>query len=175
MGSGLSKPLRWLVVNNSFIFVVLMYIGIYVNLYIWEIERQISDVAWFNLVMLASWSIAFYLGARLMMKYSLRLLTVLAAGFGGMAFLALTFLKLDNQMAWIAAVAAPVGAMWGCYVSAQNLSVSLVGEGEQFLRYFGIIGVLCQLISVSVPVLAAQVILWFDYIGSFVLMFPIFR
>lgn len=51
---GLSKPLRWLLAHNSLISVVLAYISIYVNLYIWEIERRIFDVAWFNLIMLLS-------------------------------------------------------------------------------------------------------------------------
>lgn len=167
---GLPKELRKLLLMNTVSYTIFIYIGIFVNLYIWEQEHKIFDVSWFNLFVFTAWGFAFAAGAHWLKQWSIRLLFGLSALSGGTAFLLLSFLQLDNRLLWIAMIGVPVGMMWGFASSAQNLSVSMFGKGRDFGNYFAASNTISQLLSMIVPVISAQVIKWFGYDSSFILM-----
>src|SRR5665647_928450 len=98
--------------------IIFNFIGIFVNLYIWEQGRSIFDVTWFNLILFCMWGISFTYGAKLLMRYSTKLLIRIIAICGAATFLLLSFLHLDNRMLWIAIIAIPIGIMWGFYAIA---------------------------------------------------------
>lgn len=162
--------IRSLLIMNAFSFIIFIYIGIFVNLYIWEHAHRIGDVAWFNLVLFLVWGFTFYIGAKMLRRFSIRVLFACSGLSGGIAFLLLSFLHIDNRMLWIAMIGVPVGMMWGFFSSAQGLSISLAGKGKDFANYFAAQGILTQILNVTVPILSAQVIYWFGYPGSFGLM-----
>jgi MFS transporter, YQGE family, putative transporter len=167
---GLPRELLRLLIMNAVSFIIFIYIGIFVNLFIWEQGHRIFDVTWFNLSMFFTWGFAFSFGAGLLKKWSVRLLFGISAGFGGTAFLLLSLLKLDNRLLWIALIGIPVGAMWGFFAVAQNLCVSLLGKGKDFGNFFAASTTVSQILNMSVPLLSAQVIHGFGYTGSFGLM-----
>lgn len=161
------KRLLWMNVVSQIIFI---YIGIFVNLYIWEQGHRIFDVSWFNFSLFLTWGFAFAIGARLLHGWSIRLLFAISAISGGIAFLLLFFLHLDNRMLWILLIGIPVGSMWGFFSCAQNLSLSLFGKGKDFENYFALTSTIGQIINVTVPIVSAVVVQYFGYAGSFIFM-----
>lgn len=156
---------------NASSMIIFNYIGIFVNLYIWEKDKSIFDVTWFNLTMFVSWIIAFAVGARILTRYSNRLLIRITAICGGLTFLLLSFLELDNRLLWITIVGLPVGVMWGLYASTQNMTLSLYGKGRDFEAYFSYSSIIGQAVSIINPIVFAIVIKLIGYNGSFLLMF----
>ncbi|MFC0215880.1 MFS transporter [Paenibacillus chartarius] len=166
-----SKDTKRMLIMNASSNIIFNYIGIFVNLYLWEKNKSIFDVAWFNLVMFVSWTVCFVVGARLISRYSNRILLRCIALCGAAIFTLLSVLELDNRMLWIAVIAVPVGAMWGSYAIAQNITLSMLGRGKDFESYFSLASINGQAISIVNPIVFALVIRWIGYAGSFLLMF----
>ncbi|WP_341416487.1 MFS transporter [Paenibacillus filicis] len=167
----LTGTVRKMLMMNASATVIFNYIGIFVNLYIWEQGHRIFDVAWFNLIMFLAWGFAFATSSRLLSRYTTRLMIQTTAICGGLTFLLLTTLTLDNRLLWIAILAMPVGCMWGTYASTQNITLTLIGKGRDFEQYFATSSIVGQVISIINPVVSALVIQWVGYNGSFMLMF----
>ncbi|WP_146762443.1 MFS transporter [Paenibacillus contaminans] len=167
----MSPELRKMLIMNFVSAIIFIYIGIFVNLYIWEANKSIFEVSWYNLILFTGWGVSYTLGANLLWRYSVRLLLALSAGCGTLAFLLLTYLTLDNRLIWIALIGVPVGFMWGFFASAQNLSIAFFGKGNDVAVYFATASIISQGLSMLVPVVSAQVIGWFGYGGSFTMMF----
>jgi len=151
--------------------IIFNFIGIFVNLYIWEKEKSIFDVTWFNLILFCTWCVSFAVGAKLLTKFSTKLLIRIIAVCGAVTFLLLSFLQLDNRLLWIAIIAVPCGFMWGLYAIAQNISLSILGKGEDFQAYFSLSSIIGQAVSIINPIFFALVINYIGYSGSFLLMF----
>ena len=166
-----SKEIRGILLMNASSNIIFNFIGIFVNLYIWEKEKSIFDVTWFNLILFCVWSLSFAVGAKLLTKYSTKLLIRIIAGCGTITFLLLSFLHLDNRLLWIAIIAIPIGVMWGFYAIAQNISLTALGKGEDFDAYFSYSTLIGQAVSILNPIFFAIVIKFFGYTGSFLLMF----
>lgn len=167
---GLPKDLRRLLMMSTTSYIIFIYIGIFVNLYIWEQGHSIADVSWFNFCLFFSWAFAFAGGAKLLTRQSIRLLFGLSALSGGTAFLLLFFLHLDNRLLWIAMIGIPVGAMWGFFAVSHNFSISSFGKGRDFANYFSISTTITQILNMTVPIVSAQAIRWFGYASSFIIM-----
>lgn len=168
---GLSRELRMLLLMNSVSGIVFIYVGIFINLYIWEQGQSIFDVSWFNISMFISWGIAYTLAARLLSRWSIRALIAISAVFGAVAFMLLTMLEPGNKLLWLTLIGIPVGIMQSVYYTAQNLCVTTLGKNREIAPFFAATNIINQTLNMSIPLLAAQVIRWFDYTGSFVLMF----
>jgi YQGE family putative transporter len=166
----LSQDIRKLLTMNVVSSIVFIYIGIFVNLYIWQKNHLISEVALYNLALFISWGIAFPLSAKLLTRYSIRLLLCISALGGGLAFTYLMTVQLDNRFLWIVLLGIPVGIMFGSSSASQNLSISLAGKNNEFSSYFAALNITSQVLSMAVPFLAAKVIDRFGYNGSFALM-----
>ncbi|KIL40818.1 hypothetical protein SD70_11350 [Gordoniibacillus kamchatkensis] len=167
----ISKDIKRLLLMNASCNIIFNYIGIFVNLYLWEKNKSIFDVTLFNLVLFLSWSCCFIAGARLISLFSNRMLIRSVAVCGALTFALLSFLQLDNRALWIAIIAIPVGAMWGFYASTQNLTLCLIGKGRDFEGYFSYSSIIGQVVSIVNPIVFALVIQWIGYGGSFLLMF----
>ncbi|OXM86648.1 MFS transporter [Paenibacillus rigui] len=166
-----TSQIKRLLLMNASSMIIFNYIGIFVNLYIWEKSRSIFDVTWFNLIMFLTWSLAFAVGSRLLSRFSTRLLIRSTAICGGITFLLLSFLELDNRLLWIACIGVPIGIMWGFYASAQNITLCVFGKGKDFEGYFSIASIIGQVVSIINPIAFAFIIKWIGYSGSFLLMF----
>ncbi|TBL79924.1 MFS transporter [Paenibacillus thalictri] len=167
----ITQPIKRVLLMNAASMIIFNYIGIFVNLYIWEQGKRIMDVTWFNLVLFVVWSLAFALGARLLSVFTTRFLIRTVAISGCLTFLLLSFLHLDSRMLWIAIIAVPVGLMWGFYASTQNITLCIFGKGKDFEGYFSVATIIGQVVSIVNPVAFAFVIKWIGYSGSFLLMF----
>lgn len=166
-----SNEIRGVLLMNASSNIIFNFIGIFVNLYIWEQGRSIFDVTWFNLILFGTWGVSFAIGAKLLTRYSTKLLIRIIAICGAFTFLLLTFLHLDNRLLWITIIAIPVGVMWGIYAIAQNISLSYLGKGEDFDFYFSWASLIGQAVSIVNPIFFALVIRFIGYSGSFLLMF----
>ncbi|MDD9269020.1 MFS transporter [Paenibacillus sp. GCM10023248] len=167
----ISGQMKRLLLMNAASTIIFNYIGIFVNLFIWEKNNNISEVVWFNLMMFVTWTVAFAVGSRLLTKYTTRVLIRTNAVCGGIVFLLLSVLELDNRVLWITIIAVPIGVMWGFYASAQNITLSVYGKGRDFEQYFSIANIINQLVSIINPIAFALIIQWIGYSGSFLLMF----
>ncbi|MBB6693194.1 MFS transporter [Cohnella xylanilytica] len=166
----MSAEIRKLLVMNAITSVVTVYIGIFVNLYIWQENQRIADVSLYNMAMFVSWGAAFAAAAKLLTRFSIRLPLCLSALCGGAAFFYLMTSHLDNRTLWIVLLGLPVGAMFGLAQAAQNLGVALQGRGSEFAPYFAAVHIIVQVVSIAVPIASAKVIDGFGYGGSFALM-----
>ncbi|MEF3311997.1 MFS transporter [Paenibacillus sp. GYB004] len=160
---------KWLVMNMMS-YTIFVYVGIFVNLFIWEKHRLIFDVAWFNLLMFLTWAFAFAAAAHLLSRFTIRVLLGISAASGGTAFALLSFVELDNRLVWIACIGIPVGIMYGFFSAAQNLSVSMSGSSAELGHYFTAAGSIQQVVTLAVPLLSAIAIHYFGYSSTFVLM-----
>jgi YQGE family putative transporter len=167
----IAASIRKVLIMNAAATIIFNYIGIFVNLFIWEKSHSIFDVTWFNLILFITWSLAFAGGSRLLIKYTTRLLIRVMAICGAITFLLLTLLTLDSRLLWIAIIAVPVGVMWGCYAASQNITLSAIGKSGDFEGYFSIATIIGQAVSIVNPVVFAFIIKWIGYSGSFILMF----
>jgi YQGE family putative transporter len=168
---GMNRDIKRLLLMNTSSMIIFNFIGIFVNLYIWQKNQSIFDVAWFNLVMFITWGFAFICGTRLIKKWTTRLLIRVVALCGAVTFTMLSFLELENRMLWIACIAVPVGIMWSLYAVAQNISLTILGKGKDFESYFSLASIIGQIVSIVNPLLFAGVISLIGYNGSFLLMF----
>ncbi|MEC0268990.1 MFS transporter [Paenibacillus anseongense] len=167
----ISGQMKRLLLMNAASTVIFNYIGIFVNLFIWEKNNNISEVVWFNLIMFITWTFAFAVGSRLLTSYTTRVLIRTNAVCGGVVFLLLSVLELENRLLWITIIAIPIGVMWGFYAAAQNITLSVYGKGKDFEQYFSIANIINQLVSIINPIAFALIIKWIGYSGSFLLMF----
>ncbi|TVY07590.1 MFS transporter [Paenibacillus cremeus] len=163
--------IKRLLMMNAASNIIFNYIGIFINLYIWEKNKSIFDVTWFNLILFILWSIAFAVGSRLLSRFTTRLLIRTVAISGALTFILLSFLELDNRLLWITIIAIPIGIMWGFYASAQNITLCVFGKGKDFEGYFSVASIIGQVISIINPIAFAFIIRWVGYSGSFLLMF----
>ncbi|MFC5448717.1 MFS transporter [Paenibacillus aestuarii] len=166
-----SGQIKRLLLMNASSTVIFNYIGIFVNLYIWEKNHNIFEVVWFNLIMFATWTLAFAVGSRVLTSYTTRVLIRANAICGGIVFLLLSVLELENRLMWITIISIPIGVMWGFYASAQNITLSVYGKGKDFEQYFAIANIINQIVSIINPIAFALIIKWMGYSGSFLLMF----
>ncbi|SEB51396.1 hypothetical protein [Paenibacillus sp. GP183] len=166
----MSKYLRKMLMLNVMSSMISIYIGIFVNLYIWEKNHKVAEVAFYNLVMFVCWGLAFYIGAKLLTRFTIRLPLCLSAISGGAAFTYLMTVQLENRYLWIVLLGIPVGLMFGLFQSIQNLGISLNGKEGEFSAYFAAVNVISQALSIAVPFIAAKAIDWFGYGSTFVLM-----
>lgn len=166
----MSADLRKLVTMNTISSIIASYIGIFVNLFIWEFDHSIAEVSLYNMSMFISWGIAFIVAAKALNRFSIRLPLAVSALCGTVAFMYLVMVQIDNRVLWILILGIPVGAMFGFSQASQNLSLALRGKGSEYAPYFAALMVISQLISVAVPFIAAKVIDGYGYTGSFGLM-----
>ncbi|RED64012.1 MFS transporter [Cohnella lupini] len=166
----MSKEMRKLLVMNAISSIITIYIGIFVNLYIWEDGQSIAEVSLYNMSMFITWGIAFVAAAKLLNRFTIRLPLAVSAICGAAAFTYLVSVQIDNRMLWIILLGIPVGAMFGSAGAAQNLSIALRGKGSEFAPYFAAFMVISQILSMVVPFVSAKVIDGFGYAGSFVMM-----
>ncbi|QMV43660.1 MFS transporter [Cohnella cholangitidis] len=166
----MSKEMRKLLVMNAISSIIAIYIGIFVNLYIWEHSHSIAEVSLYNMSMFISWGISFAITAKLLARFSIRLPLAVSALCGAAAFMYLVSAELDNRILWILILGIPVGAMFGFSQASQNLSIALRGKGSEYAPYFATMMVISQVLSMAVPFVSAKVIDWQGYAGSFGLM-----
>jgi YQGE family putative transporter len=164
------SSLKRLLVMNGSSSIIFNYIGIFINLYLWEKGQNIFDIAWFNLILFISWGICFLIGAQMITKYSISIIMRTSAIFAGLTFLILSLIHFEPKLLYIALIAIPAGASNGFYSAASNLGLSLFGKGKEFADYFVASNLIGQVIAFVNPILFALVIKGFGFIGSFVLM-----
>jgi YQGE family putative transporter len=164
-------PIQRLLLSNASSAIIFNYINIFINLYIWEKNKSIFEVAWFNLVLFSTWTVAFAVGFRLLTFCTTRVLIRTNSISGALVFLLLSVLELDNRLLWIAIIAIPIGSMYGFYAAAQNITLSVYGKGKDFEQYFSYSSIIGQLVSVINPIAFALIIQWIGFTGSFLLMF----
>lgn len=166
----MSKDMRKLLIMSAISSIIASYIGIFVNLFIWEYDHSIAEVSLYNISMFISWAISFVVAAKLLNRFSIRLPLAVSALCGAVAFMYLVVVQFDNRYLWILLLGVPVGAMFGFSQASQNLSIALRGKGSEYAPYFATLMVISQLISIAIPFLAAKVIEGYGYVGSFSLM-----
>ncbi len=162
--------MRKLLIMNAISSIIAIYIGIFVNLYIWEYNHSIAEVSLYNMSMFICWGISFVITAKLLTRFSIRLPLAVSALCGAAAFVYLVSVELDHRITWILILGVPVGAMFGFSQASQNLSIALRGKGSEYAPYFATLMVVSQVLSMAVPFVSAKVIDWQGYAGSFGLM-----
>jgi YQGE family putative transporter len=167
----MTNSLKRLLIMNASTTIIFNYIGIFINLFLWENGQHIFDIAWFNLILFISWGLAFILGAQLLTKYSIRIAFQTSALFAGITFVLLSSLHFEPKLLYIAAIAIPAGAANGLYSAASNLGISLFAKGKQFAAYFSTSNLIGQAIAIINPIVFALIIKWIGFNGSFILMF----
>ncbi|QSO51827.1 hypothetical protein JZ785_24125 [Alicyclobacillus curvatus] len=156
---------------SSTFLIVSTYMGIFVNLYIWQKHTSIAELCWYNIVMFVAWGVGFTVGASSVTRHATRLPMRLSALSGMAAFILLSTLHLSNDYLWIAIVAVPAGLFGGFYYAGQNLTIGRLGRGEEFSAFYFYQNLINQVIGLVNPIVSALVIHWFGYMSSFVLMF----
>lgn len=164
------KPLKSLLIMNTCSLIVSIYVGIFLNLLIWEEGQSIAEVSLYNMSLFVCWGLGFTITAKLLSRFTIRLPFALSALSGGAAFAFLGWASLDSRTLWILLLGMPVGFMFGFSMAAQNLGVAMRGRGSDFAAYFGATAIISQLLSIIVPIGSAQMIRTFDYGGSYIVM-----
>ncbi|MBH5317491.1 MFS transporter [Paenibacillus sp. GSMTC-2017] len=166
----MSSSIRKIFIMNIISSIIYIYVGIFINLYIWEAGQSISDVAWYNIVLFTGWSISYGCGTFLVHKLGMRKLITISAISVGLAFALLAWMPPFEKIWWLASIALPVGLSWGLYSATQNISLTIIGRDNDFSVYFAYSTLAGQVLSMIVPIIYAQVILKFGYSASFIAM-----
>ncbi|GKU76027.1 MFS transporter [Paenibacillus sp. L3-i20] len=166
----MTSSIRKIFTMNIISSIIYIYVGIFINLYIWEAGQNISDVAWYNIVLFTGWSISYGCGTFLVHKLGMRKLITISALSVGLAFALLAWMPPFERIWWLASIALPVGLSWGLYSATQNISLTILGKDKDFSVYFAYSTLAGQILSMIVPIIYAQVILKFGYSASFIAM-----
>lgn len=166
----LTNEMKRLLMMCGSAMIIFVYIGIFVNLYIWERDHDLFDVAWYNIWMFFSAALFYTFATKQLMMQSIQKIVRLSAVFGACSFLLLSGFHPENQILGIFMYALPIGAMMGCYWGGINIMLSIYGKGKEFLTFFSVFAIVGQVISISVPLLSAAIIHLIGFIGSFLLM-----
>ncbi|WP_067932400.1 MFS transporter [Alicyclobacillus kakegawensis] len=167
---GLPKDLRRILWMSSVFLVIFTFMGIFVNLYIWERHQSIAELCWYNIVLFMAWGVGFTTGAGSLTRFSCRVPMRLSALSGLAAFVVLCLVHVRDEYLWIALVAIPAGLFGGFYYSGQNLSIIRLGRGEEFSAFYFYQNLINQVVGLVNPLLFALFIHWFGYGSSFLLM-----
>lgn len=150
--------------------IIFVYINIFINLYIWEIKKQISDVALFNCIVFIGTFLSATYGARILrtqnVQYVMRIFTIISV----ISFLCLCFVTFHNKTLWVSIIGLFVGCMTGFFWMANNFAISTFGKGKETMEFLSKNTILNQAIGIIIPILSALIINWFGYRGSFILM-----
>lgn len=166
----LQSHMKQLLIMSGCAMIIFSYISIFVNLYIWEKNHEIFDVAWYNLWLFLAFFAAYALATKQLMLRSIRFIIRISVCSGAVSFLLLSLLHLENERISILLYALPIGVTMGMYWGGMNITLSIFGKGKEFETFYSLIAVIGQIISITVPLLSALVIYFFGYIGSFLLM-----
>ncbi|GGA14053.1 hypothetical protein GCM10008018_68700 [Paenibacillus marchantiophytorum] len=167
----MTTSLKRLLLMNVSSSVIFNYMGIFINLFIWEKGQSIFDVAWFNLVMFIAWALAFMYGAKLLARFTIGAVIRVSALCAGITFVLLSWVHVEPKLLYLTLIALPVGITNGLYSAAQNIGISLFGKGKEFTAFFSATNVFGQLIAFLNPLLFALIIKWIGFSGSFLVMF----
>jgi MFS transporter, YQGE family, putative transporter len=167
----MTTSLKRLLMMNVSAGIIFNYMGIFINLFIWEKGQSIFDVAWFNLILFAGWGVAFMYGAKLLSKFTIGYVMRVSAICAGLTFVLLSVVHVDIKLLYLAILAIPVGITNGFYSAAQNIGISLFGKSQEFTSFFSAANLFGQIISFINPLLFAVIIQWLGFHGSFVIMF----
>ncbi|UKS29785.1 hypothetical protein LOZ80_12970 [Paenibacillus sp. HWE-109] len=167
----MTTSLKRLLLMNVSSSVIFNYMGIFINLFIWEKGQSIFDVAWFNLVMFIAWGLAFMYGAKLLARFTIGSVIRVSALCAGVTFVLLSWVHVEPKLLYLTLIALPVGITNGLYSAAQNIGISLFGKGKEFTAFFSATNVFGQLIAFLNPLLFALIIKWIGFSGSFLVMF----
>lgn len=162
------KKILFLHISASIIFV---YISIFVNLYIWETERKIFDIALFNLVNYLCLGFSYSLGTFLLTKKNYTFVMKFSSIAASISFLILSFVNTDNHIYKIIIVALSFAFMKGFYYAGNNLSIAMFGEENEISTFYFYSSIFRFGILITTPFLFWLFIYFFDYLGSFLLMF----
>ncbi|TXK75928.1 MFS transporter [Paenibacillus sp. N3.4] len=167
----MTNSLKRLLMMNVSSSIIFNYMGIFINLFIWEKGQQIFDVAWFNLVMFVAWGIAFMYGAKLLSRFTIGSVMRVSAICAGATFILLSWVHVEPKLFYLTLIALPVGITNGFYSAAQNIGISLFGKGKEFTAFFSATNVFGQIIAFINPLLFALIIQGIGFTGSFLVMF----
>jgi MFS transporter, YQGE family, putative transporter len=166
------RELRMLLVQSTIFTILLNYITIFINLYIYERNHSISQVAAFNLTMILFWSPSFAIAGHIFSKTSNRAVTRISSIAAAFMFLSLLFLDHVSPFLWNLCIGGSLGVMCGMYFNSQNITLSSIGKkGDDLQSFFSMNGLIGQTIGIVNPFFSAFIIKWFGYSASFVIMF----
>lgn len=166
----LTGEMKQLLMMCASAMIIFVYIGIFVNLYIWERNHDLFDVAWYNIWMVFSSAFCYSYATKQLINHSIKTLVRLSAFFGAISFLLLSGFHPENELVGIVMYALPIGAMMGSYWGGMNIMLSVYGKGKEFVIFFSVFAIVGQIISISIPLLSAAIIELVGFIGSFLLM-----
>jgi hypothetical protein len=166
----LTRDMKSLLIMSSILTIISNYIGIFVNLYVWDRSHTLFNIAWYNLWMFFAASSAYTFATRRLMSKSIRSIVRISACSGGVSFLLLLFAHFSNELMSIVIYAVPIGVFLGSYWGGMNIMLSIFGKGKEFELFYSYFAIIGQVLSMVVPLLSAFVIHLSGFFGSFLLM-----
>jgi len=166
----MNKELKALLVFTTFGGIIFTFVHLFVNLYIWQQDKEISDLAWFNLSQFTIWMAAYILGTYLFQKTSLIGVMKASSIFSLILFVVLAFVKIENQHAWILFIGACFGFMRGFFSAGQTMSIALLGKGKEHTEFFQQRALYEKVTSIFTPLLFAGLLYLLGYRGTFIIM-----
>jgi MFS transporter, YQGE family, putative transporter len=165
-----SSSLKKLLLHNVFFTILFSFVQLFMNLYIWQQEKQLSDLLFFNLFLYISWAIFYTLGTHLFRIFSLRFLFILSSVVPVISFSFLSFFSFSVTFVTIAFFGISFGMMFSLYAAAQSQAVFGLGKKEEFTLYFHFRSLFEKIIQVVIPLGFSLLILTSGYQTSFIIL-----
>lgn len=166
----MTKDLKYFLVFIAASELITNYVILFVNLYIWEANQSITDLAMFNLSQFLAWAFAYSFGVYLYSKTTLKIVMQFSTIFSILLFYFMTNLSLTNTLTWIVVIGVCYGLMKGIFSSGKTLTVSFLGSGSSHIRFFQTNDLISRGMAIVAPLIFAWIIVSFGYRISFVVM-----
>ncbi|WP_273854011.1 hypothetical protein [Guptibacillus spartinae] len=167
----MNNGLKRMILFNTSTSVVFTFVDLFVNLYIWQQNKQLLDLVWFNFFMFSLWSISYVSGSYLFYKKDLK--TVMRAGsiFSLILFGLLSFVTFDEPFHWIMFAGSIYGLMRGVFSAGITLALSILGEGKEFKLFFQQSAFWRKAVNNFIPLTFAFILSTLNYGNTFIVMF----
>lgn len=150
--------------------VVNTFIVVFLNLFIWQKEKNVLDLAWFNLSMFVVWIFSYLLGAWVIHKTSMRVVFQLSNLFTVALFMILSFVEVKDPLLWLLFIGSVTGFMKGFLSSGKNLGVAAFGEKAEFASFFQYQMLFTKILQILTPLLFAFLLMLYGYKNVFLMM-----
>lgn len=169
-GDQVKKEMYRLLIFNTVSSIVFTFVYLFVNLYIWQQNQSLADLAWFNVSQFTLWSISYFVGSYIFNKTTLRTVMKVSSIFAVLLFFLLSFCEFENPLVWIIFSGSIFGTMKGLHSSGSTQALGMLGEGKEYTIYFQQNDLWNKTVNIVMPLVFALLLVAFDYKILFIIM-----
>lgn len=155
---------------HGFAMFIFMYIDIFINLYIWNENKELSSLAIFNLLSFWFLPFFFWLGTHFFIRYGFQNSMRFFSFYSLFSFILFYFISHAIIGIQLIIIAISISIIKGFYYGATNVASSILAKDNEFVPYFSYQNIIRHIVSIFLPIASAYIIIRWDMKVSFIVI-----